>query len=122
MKNRLTGFLIFSVCALLLQNCAYNTREEAPGPQNACDNTNKYKYADVDAIFQDHSCRNCHVEGGDSPDLSDSTKIRTYINNNSVKFIAAIRYQQPHPMPKNLSPMPAATRMKLEAWICQGMK
>jgi hypothetical protein len=124
MKKRLTGFLIFSACALLFQNCAYNTREEAPGPQNTCDSTIKYTYADIEPILTDQGCNACHKPGGQRPssDLSDATKVRNYIRANEAKFINSMKFQGDTPMPKGGPAMPDTDQKKLEAWICQGMK
>lgn len=105
--------------------CAYNTRDDVPQPApsgSTCDTTVKYRYAQIKPILDSKSCTSCHEEGGTQPDLSDSTKVRAYINANKNNFITAIRFEGDHPMPKNGPEMPDSLQKKIEAWICQGMK
>ena len=105
--------------------CAYNTRDETPKPGptgSSCDTTVKYRYAQIQPILDSKSCTGCHDQGGTQPDLSDSTKVRTYINSNKDKFITAIRFEGDHPMPKGGPAMPDSLQNKIERWICQGMK
>jgi hypothetical protein len=114
--------LLITLC---IGACAYNTRDEAPQPgptQSTCDETVKYRYAQIQPILDSKSCTGCHDQGGTSPDLSDSTKVRAYINSNKNKFITAIRFEGDHPMPKNGPEMPDSLQKKIENWICQGMK
>lgn len=113
----LTGF---SIC-LFLTGCAYNTRDVAPKTET-CDNSKTYRFADVRPILENKLCTSCHETGGTSPDLSDSTKVRNYINANKSSFISAIRFEGEHPMPKNGPEMPDSLQKKIESWICQGMK
>jgi len=120
--ERITFLFLVTLC---MGACAYNTRDEAPQPgpgSSTCDTTTKYNYARILPILEDQSCTGCHGQGGTSPDLSDSTKVRAYINSNKDKFITAIRFEGDHPMPKGGPAMPDSLQKKIELWICQGME
>ena len=107
----------------LLAGCAYHTRDGAvPVNNNTCNDSVQYTYMSVDSIFNKQSCTACHGVGGSSPQLSDSTTIKTFVKAQKTKFIQAIRFQGDHPMPKGGPPMPEADMKKIETWICQGMK
>jgi len=125
MSNQLKLSQHFFILLLfgLIAGCAYHTRDEAvPVNNNTCNDSIQYNYMSVDSIFNNQSCIACHGAGGSSPQLSDSTTIRAYVNTQKTKFIQSIRFQGDHPMPKGGPPMPEADMKKIETWICQGMK
>ena len=108
----------------LLAGCAYHTRDEAVpvNNTNTCNDLVQFTYSNVESIFNNQNCTSCHREGGDQPQLSDVTTIKDYVLKNKDKFIQAIRFQEPHPMPKGGPAMSEADMKKIETWICQGMK
>ena len=108
----------------LLAGCAYHTRDAAVpvNNTNTCNDLVQFTYSNVESIFNNQSCNTCHRDGGDQPQLSDITTIRTYVNEHKDNFIKAIRFEGDHRMPKGGSPMPEADMKKIETWICQGMK
>lgn len=123
MKKTLIGFLLIFASVNWLASCAYNTKEDAPGPQNGCDTTIKFTYADIGPILTDQGCNSCHSPNGSRPssDLSDASKVRSYINEHKESFIKSIKFEGDTPMPKGGPAMPDSLQNKIEAWICQGM-
>lgn len=125
MKKILSLIALCSAVQIAITGCAYNTIDEKPAPAagNDCDNTKIFTYkADIQAILNDQGCEGCHRLGGTSPNLSDSTQLRNYINSKKSTFIASIEYSGSYPMPKGGPEMPDSLQNKIKVWICQGMK
>jgi hypothetical protein len=108
---------------LSLFGCVYNTREAAkPVETNTCDTTIKYNYDSVVVVMTRQGCLDCHIEGGNSPNLESKTLLTNFIRSNETRFLKAVRFEGASPMPKGGTKMPDADLAVLEKWICQGMK
>ncbi len=120
--NKLNRGILWAIFALTFGfGCTYHYRVELP-VTNTCDTTIKYTFASVDSIFNKSDCAGCHFAGNDPIVLEDSATIRAYIRSNKDKFLKAIKFLPPNPMPKGGSAIPAAEVAIIEKWICQGMK
>lgn len=102
---------------LLVSGCYYDVAEELyPGSDVVCDaSPDKYNPKIKAILTQSCAITGCHVAGGESPDLSDSTIVYDKIDRIKVRAI------DNKDMPKS-APLSKCDMRSLQNWINGGIK
>lgn len=109
-------YLSLALLTLSLSACYYDKEEELyPNSFNNTTDTTAATYALTIAPMLTTNCNNCHMPGGNSPDLT--TYANVFANKDKVKARAVDG--TPTPMP-SAGLMSLDNRNKLAAWIAAG--
>ena len=131
MKNLVIKKLVgFSIFGLIIFGCAYNVKEEVKPETNPVDTTSKdtnkvvvvtVKYSEVSSVLE-NKCYGCHSSGVGGQTFGDFSSLKTYLKNDSTKFINSItRNGKASSMPKGEEKLPFEQIDKILNWIRQGL-
>ncbi len=119
MKNLVIKKLVgFSIFGLIIFGCAYNVKEEVKPETNPVDTV---KYSEVSSVLE-NKCYGCHSSGDVGQTFGDFSSLKTYLKNDSTKFINSItRNGKASSMPKGGEKLPSEQIDKILNWIRQGL-
>jgi hypothetical protein len=122
--------LVFGALVFFIFSCGYETKQVIKPAPTIIDTTKRdsnivvTRYSEVKNIFevQDNNCFGCHADGSGGVIFSDYSSLKTYVMNDSTKFIKAITYTS-NSESKFMPPsgkLPSDQVNKILSWIRQG--